>query len=370
MLRRIWALTQKESIQLSRMPIVYIGLTIGPILELILFAVAIHTDVKHIPMVVADQSMSPESQKYLDAFTQSEYFDIVAEVPDQQGIVNAIDRDQASVGILIPVDFAERVQQGDATALVLVDGSNSFVTQAASADAAAISQQYAIGLIGSSGSQMPVSALSAAFLILYNPDLKELWFLVPGFGAFLLYGIALKMTAFAVVREREAGTIEALLVTPMRPIELMIGKMLPNLALAILDTMFTFALGFWIFGVPFRGSLLLFSILAVLFATGSLGLGLAISSVSRSQVQAQQLASLMNISVMFLSGFLFPAYGLPWILRWLGYSMPMTFFMTIANGIITKGVGLSDLWAPALALTALTAALIYAGARLFRQDLD
>ncbi|HEX8993568.1 MAG TPA: ABC transporter permease [Anaerolineales bacterium] len=370
MLRRIWALTQKESIQLLRMPIVYIGLTIGPILELMLFVVAVHTDVQHIPMVVADQSLSAASQQYLNAFTQSAYFDIVAAVPDQKGIIDAINRGQASIGILIPADFADQLQAHNASVLVLVDGSNSFVTQAASADAAAISQEYAISLIRTPGSVAPASALAADFLILYNPDLKELWFLVPAFGAFLLYGIALKMTAFAVVREREAGTIEALLVTPMRPIELMIGKMLPNLVLAFLDMIFTFALGIWIFGVPFRGSLLLFLALAALFAMGSLGLGLAISSVSQSQVQAQQLATLMNVAVMFVSGFMFPAYGLPWLLRLLGYTMPMTFFMSIANGIITKGVGLDALWAPSLGLIALTGVIFYVGARLFRQDLE
>src|SRR5512142_2246913 len=185
MLRRILALTQKESIQLLRMPIVYLGLTIGPVLELILFAVAIHTDVQHIPMVVADQSLTAESQQYLNAFTQSGYFDIAAAVPDQNGIIDAINRGQASLGILIPADFADRVHQHDASVLVLVDGSNSFVTQAASADAAAISQQYAISLVRSAHSVTPVSALAPDFLVLYNPDLKELWFLVPAFGAFL-----------------------------------------------------------------------------------------------------------------------------------------------------------------------------------------
>ena len=352
------------------MPIVYVGLTIGPILELILFAVAVHTDVRHIPMVVADQSMSTESQQYLNAFTQSDYFDIVETVPDQNAIVDAINKGKASVGILIPADFADRLQQHNATTLILVDGSNSFVTQAASADAAAISQQYAIRLLQATGQAAPVTSLAAHFLILYNPDLKELWFLVPAFGAFLLYGVALKLTAFSVVREREAGTIEALLVTPLLPIELMIGKMLPTLVLAILDMAFTFALGISIFGVPFRGSLFLFSLLAVLFAMGSLGLGLAISSVSQSQVQAQQLASLLNIAVMFVSGFLFPVYGLPWLLRWLGYTMPMTFFIPIVNGIITKGVGVRDLWIPVLALGILTVAIFYVGARLFRQNLE
>jgi ABC-2 type transport system permease protein len=365
MLRRTWAITQKEFIQLWRFPLILIGLTVGPAIELILFAVAIHTDVKHIPMVVADQSLSAASRSYLTAFTDSGYFDVVAALPDQASVIHAIDSGQASLGLVIPVDFATRLGQNNATVMMLVDGSNSFVTQSAYSSAAAISQQYAVHL-----TRQPLSPVHAHIQILYNPDLQDLWFIVPGFGAFLLYGIALKLTAFAIVREREAGTIEALLVTPIRPIELMIAKMIPNLCVAVFNMILTFSLGILIFGVPFRGSLVLFAVLAGLFAIGSLGLGLAISSVSQSQVQANQLASLMNIAVMFLSGFLFPAYALPFFLRMLGDIMPMTFFMPIVNGIITKGVGINDLWAPVLSLTGLTIAIFFVGARSFRQKLD
>jgi ABC-2 type transport system permease protein len=365
MLRRIWALTQKEFIQLMRMPLVLLALGLAPALELILFGAAIRTDIKHIPMIVADQSLSAASQAYLIGFTNSDSFDIVATVPDQAGVVQAIDSGQAEIGIVIPADFAPRVAEKDATVLMLVDGSNSFVTQSAFSSAQAISQQYAISL-----THRQLSTLDSHIQILYNPDLEDLWFLVPGLAAFLLYGISLKLTAFAIVREREAGTIEALLVTPIRPIELMIAKMIPNLCIAFIDLALTFFLGIVIFGVPFRGSLLLFSALAMLFAIGSLGLGLMISSVSQTQVQANQLASLTNIAVMFVSGVLFPTYSLPIILRLLGYIMPMTFFMTITNGIIIKGAGLGELWPAALSLTALTVVIFFIGARLFRQNLD
>jgi ABC-2 type transport system permease protein len=365
MLQRIWTLIQKETIQLLRMPIIYIGMTIATVLELILFATAIHTDVKHVPMIVCDQSMSATSQSYLNAFTVTDYFDIIAVVSSQADVTHAIDSGQASLGIVIPPDFATHIQKKDASVLLLVDGSNSFVTQAASANANAISQQYAINL-----TKQPLDSLNGHFQILYNPDLKDVWFLMPGLGAFLLYGIALKLTAFVIVREREIGTIEALLVTPIRPIELMIGKMVPNLALAVLDLILTYVVGIFIFGVPFRGSLLLFAALATLFAIGSLGLGLVISSISQSQVQANQLASLMNIAVMFVSGFLFPISSLPLVLRIFGYAMPMTFFMPIVNGIMIKGVGLDNLWAPSLALIALTIVIFWLGSRLFRQNLD
>jgi ABC-2 type transport system permease protein len=365
MLRRTWAVTQKEIIQLSRTPLVLVGLIVGPALELILFAVAIHADVKHVPLVVADQSHSVASRNYLNAYTDTNTFDIVAMVPGQAEVIHAIDSGQASVGLVIPPDFADRVDQHDAVVALLIDGSDSYVTQSAASSAAVISQRYAVSLVP----QRP-SLITPHIQVLYNPDLQDLWFIVPGFGAFLLFGIALKLTAFAIVREREAGTIEALLVTPVRPIELMVAKMIPNLALAVANLILTFVLGFVIFGVPFRGSVLLFSVMAALFAVGSLGLGLAISSVSQSQVQANQLASLMNIAVMFVSGFLFPAYSLPWVLRLLGYTMPMTFFLPIVNGIITKGVGLNDLWAPVLSLTALTVVIFLLGASFFRQKLD
>ena len=365
MLQRIWTIIQKETIQLLRMPIIYLGMTVATVLELLLIASAIHTDVKHVPMIVCDQSLSAASSDYVRAFTVSGYFDIIAIVPDQAEVARAIDGGQANIGIVIPPDFAAHVEEKDANVLLLVDGSNSFVTQAASSNANAISQQYAISL-----TRQRLTSLDGHFQVLYNPDLKDIWFFVPGFGAFLLYGIALKLTAFVIVREREMGTIEALLVTPIRPIELMIAKMVPNLGLAVFNLIATFAVGIFVLGVPFRGSLLLFAALAIIFAVGSLGMGLVISAISQSQVQANQIASLMNIAVMFVSGFMFPATSLPWVLRLFGYTMPMTFFMPIVNGIMIKGVGLNDLWAPSLAMVVLTVVIFWFGSRLFKQSLD
>ena len=365
MLRRTWAIAQKEFIQLSHLPIIMIGMTVGVVLELILFAVAIHNNVNHIPMVVADQSRSEAISSYLTAFTDSANFDIVAMVPDQASVIRAINSGQAGIGLVIPADFATRVQQSDANVLMVVDGSDSFAAQSAYGNAASISQQYAISL-----THQQLSPLNAHIQILYNPDMEDLWFIVPGFGAFLLWGIGLKLTAFAIVREREAGTIEALLVTPIRPIELMLGKMLPNLCIAVLNVLLTFSIGIFAFGVPFRGSVILFAALASLFAIGTLGIGLAISSISQSQLQANQLASLLNIAVMFVSGFMFPVYGLPIVLRAFGYIMPMTFFLPIVNGIITKGIGLNDLWTPVLSLVVLTVIIFTFGARMFRQNLD
>lgn len=365
MWRRIWAMTLKEFIQLWRNRLVLPAMLAGPLLEMMLFAAAIHTDVRHIPMVVADQSVSPASRSYLNAFTTSDSFDIVSAVPGENDVVKAIDSGQASVGLVIPPDFAARVKQHDATVLMVVDGSDAFASQAATSSATAISQQYAISL-----SRQLASPLNPHVQILYNPDLQDLWFVIPGLASFLLYGVSLKLTAFAIVREREVGTIEALLVTPLRPIELMIAKIIPNLCLGIVLTATNLPIGILMYGVPFRGSVVLFAFLAIMFAFSGLGLGLAISSISQSQLQAQQASTLLNIGAMFLSGFMFPVYALPVALRIIGYILPLTFFLPIINGILIKGVGLADLWAPALAMTVLSLIIFFAGTRFYRQTLD
>src|SRR5258708_30967977 len=369
MWRRIWGVTQKEFIQMFRDRRTVIALLVGPIVELILFGAAIHTDIKHMPMVVADQSMSVSSQLYLNAFTDSGAFDAVSTVSGQADLLHAIDSGKASLGLLIPPDFAEQSARGNAKVLMLVDGSTSFTSQIAYNTANAISQQYAVSLI-SSPIQHVDSPLTTHIQILYNPDLKDIWLITPGFIAMLLQAIAGNMTALAIVRERERGTIEALLVTPIRPFELMLAKMIPNLLLAFASAVLLLLTGTLILGVPFRGSLLLFSGMAFVTVGCGLSLGLMISSAVQTQNQAWQLNSLVNMSGMFLGGLLYPTYALPSILRAVSYVIPMSYFIPILRGISLKGVGLADLWLQALPLTLLLGCNLFIASRLFRQRLD
>jgi ABC-2 type transport system permease protein len=365
MLRRTWAMAQKEFIQLFRERALLIVLLLMPVLQLGLFAAAIHTDITHIPMVVADQSLSQASQSYLNALVDSNYFDIIANVSSQDDLMKAIDDGQANVGILIPPDFAAKVTQGQANVLVLVDGSDSYITNSAYSTINAISQTYAISLI-----RLPANPLNMSIRILYNPDLNQLWFLVPGLLVALMQGITMNLTALAIVREREVGTIEALLVTPIRPIELMLGKTMPYLVVAFLNMSSIFFFATVAFGVPFMGNLLLFLLLSIIFATTGLGLGLAISTGSQTQMQAQQLGGMFNFVGMFLAGFLFPAYALPLVLRVIGAIFPMTYFLPIVRGVFTKGVGLAAIWEPVAASIFLMVMILFAATRLFRQSLD
>ena len=365
MLRRTWAMAQKEFIQLFRERALLILLLLMPLLQLGLFAAAIHTDITHIPMAVADQSLSQASQSYLNAMVDSNYFDIVANVSSQSDLMKAIDNGQASLGILIPPDFAAKVKQGQANVLVLVDGSDSYIANSAYSTVNAISQTYAISLI-----RLPANPLNMSVRILYNPDLNQLWFLVPGLLVALMQGITMNLTALAIVREREVGTIEALLVTPIRPIELMLGKTLPYLVVAFANMSSIFFFATVVFGVPFQGSLLLFLLLSIIFAITGLGLGLAISTGSQTQMQAQQLGGMFNFVGMFLAGFLFPAYALPLVLRVIGAIFPMTYFLPIVRGVFTKGVGMSAIWEPVAASIFLMVMILFAATRLFRQSLD
>ena len=365
MLRRLSALIQKEIIQILGDRRTFIALMIGPALELILFTAAIHTNVQHIAMVVADQSMSAASRSYLNAFTGTQSFDIVATVARQADVLRDLDSGQASIGLVIPPDFAAQIARGDANVLMLVDGSTSFTSQSAFNAANAISQQYAASLVAPQG-----SPLSTQIQILYNPDLKDAWFITPAFIAMLLYALAEALTAMSIVRERERGTIEALLVTPVRPFELMLAKMLPNLLIAFAGGISLLVVGTLILGVPFRGNLPIFFALALLGAGCGLGLGLMISSVTQTQNQSQQLHSMVQLVGMFLGGVLFPTASLPLLLRGLSYIFPTVYFIPILRGMALKGIGLDYLWPQALMLVILFAATLLIAARLFKRSLD
>ncbi|HVO41635.1 MAG TPA: ABC transporter permease [Aggregatilineales bacterium] len=374
MLQRIWAITQKElTLTLRDRGTLIIVLSI-PLLQLLLFAYAIHTDVKHIPVVVADQSLDSSSRAYLDAMVQSAYFEIVSAVSGESDVVRAIDEGQARVGIVIPPNFATNVTQGDAQVLLVVDGSNSFTTLSAYNAANVIAQNYAVKLVLSnlaqSSNSSPSSPLTAHVEILYNPDLNDLWFLIPGMIGMLLQTQTIALTALAVVREREVGTMEQILVTPIRPLELMLGKTIPNLGIVVANMATIMLMGIVVFGVPFRGNLPLFTVLALVYSTCGLGLGLLISSISQNQRQAQQLVMMITFVGMFLSGFIFPRYAMPAILSTIGYIFPLTYFIPISRGIFTKGIGIEFLGGEVLAIVIFVVVILFFSARLFRQRLD
>ncbi len=374
MIQRIGAILQKELIQLLRDRRTLAVLIFTPLLQLVLFGYAVHMTVTHIPMVVVDQSLDVQSRAYLDNLVSSQYFDITGWAANQAGAAQAIDAGQARVGIIIPSDFGTRIQQGTAEVLFLVDGSDMFTSQSAYNAANLVAQEHAIQLkMAEQASQgRPAAGLPlAAFVrVLYNPDMKDLWFVLPGMIAILLQQECVILTALGVVRERENGTLEQILVTPIRPMELMIGKALPNLIIAMINMLTILAVGVFWFKVPFQGDFWLFTGLSVIFSLAGLGLGLLISSASENQRQAQQLLLAVNMVSLILGGTFFPAYAMPQVVQWIGKLIPVSYFIPISRSIINKGVGISFLWYETLALAAFVLIILVLAARAFRQRLD
>ncbi len=374
MLQRIGALLQKELIQDLRDRRTLAVLIITPLLQLMLFGYAIHMTITHIPMVVVDQSLDAQSRSYLNDLVNSQYFDIVAWAPSQSDAAQAIDAGSASAAVIIPPDFAAKVGQGIAQVLFLVDGSDMFTSQSAFNAANLIAQDHAVQLqleVASSQGQQAASLPLTTFVrILYNPDMKDLWFMIPGMIAILLQQECILLTALAVVRERETGTLEQILVTPIRPIELMIGKALPNLIIAMINMLLILAIGVFWFKMPFQGNFWLFAALSILFSLAGLGLGLLISSLAENQRQAQQLVIAVSLIALILGGAFFPRYAMPIAIQWLGNLIPVTYFIPISRSIISKGVGLNYLWPNALALVVYAVGILAIAARTFRQRLE
>ena len=377
MWHRILALIRKEFIQTLRDRRTLVIQLLLPIIQLFLLGYAISMNVRHIPTVVADQSLDDASRAYVNAMVASGFFDVTAYVPNENAVVRAMDAGEAKAGIVLPPDFATRVARGEAQALLLVDGSDLFTSQSAYNAMNAIAQDHATALLveravraGTLAPDQSLLPLDLRVRILFNPNLDDLVFLIPSMVAMLLQTQTIALTAAAVVREREVGTIEQLLVTPIRPGELMLGKMAPNLVISMVNMLTIVALGVYWFGVPFQGDFGLFVGLAFLYVFTGLGLGLLISTISQNQKQAQQYAGMLMLLGLVLGGFIFPRESMPWAVRLVGNLFPLTYFIPISRGIVTKGVGFEVLWQDVAALTVYIVVVMIVAVRAFKEDLD
>jgi ABC-2 type transport system permease protein len=348
-----------------------------PLIQLLIFGYGITMDENHIRTVVADQSADSASRSFVRALVSSNYFDVVATAGSEAEVTRAMDAGDVQVGVVIPPDFAAHVARNDAQALVLVDGSDAFTSQSAYNAATAIAEAYTTQIVmerlqagGQSLQEEASLPLDARVRVLFNPDLQTLWFLIPGMVALLLQVQTVLLTASAVVREREGGTIEQLLVTPIRPLELMIGKAAPNIIIAFVNTLTVLAVGVSWFKVPFQGSFPLLMALCGLYVFAGLGLGLLVSSVSQNHQQVQQLNMVIMVLTLVMSGFIFPRESMPLVLQWIGNIFPLTHFIPIARGIMTKGIGFSYLRADTVALAVYVIAIMALATVTFQRRLD
>ncbi len=342
-MRRLRALLIKEFIQMGRDRLTLAIMGLLPVIQLLIFGFAINTEVKHLPTVLYDQSVSAESRELVRGFQSAGYFDIRYGAGSFAEMNALIQGGRAKVGIAIPPDYQERLRSGrQASVQVIVDASDSMSA------ASAISTAQMIGLVksqqvlfdrispGSSGSrELPVDVRIRPW---YNPDMVSSHYMVPGILAIVLSMTMMMITSMAIVRERERGTLEQLIVTPMRTWELMAGKILPYVVVGYAQLTLGLLIGILVFRIPVRGSLLLFYGLTSLHILASLAWGILISSVARTQMQAMQMSFFALMPSILLSGFMFPREAMPAFFRAISNILPVTFFLQISRGILLKGV--------------------------------
>ena len=364
---RIVAFLQKEFQQLRRDPRMLFLLIMPPIVQLILLGYAANLDVRRVPVVVCDPVPSATSRGLVDRLMASEYFKLAGYEPDPSRVGDWLDRGRATLALVFPPDFEEAVARGTpASVQLLVDGSESNTATVAMNYATQIIRHYLESERPTLGSQGVVAEMRVWF----NPALSSRWFIIPGLVGLLLTVMTTVLTALALVKEKEMGTLEQLLVTPLRPSTVLLGKLVPFLLIGLLDVLLVVLVATLWFQVPLRGSIPLLFGCAILFLLNTLGLGLLISTLSRTQQQALIGAGFFAIMPMIiLSGFVFPIESMPPVIRAATTVVPLRYFLVIVRGIFLKGVGLLVLWDEMLALLVLGLLLFGLSAWRFRRQL-
>jgi len=371
---RLYGIIAKEFIQLWRDGLALTLALFVPVAMLFIFGWAINTDVKHVTTAVFDQSGSVEARTLLEALENSQYFDIRHWARSQRELTRLIDSGDAKVGIVIPPDFARQLARRSAMVQVVVDASDPQVATSAmnAATALAAARSLAILTETTEGVVLRRDAPPLDFRVRawYNPDLVSAIFIVPGMIGALLMQTTITAMAVSVVREREKGTLEALIVSPIRRWELLLGKIVPNLLTAYGQMTMALLVAHFVFDVPIRGSLPLLYALSLPFMSGTLGIGILISTASRTVPQAMQLAFLTFLPSIYLSGLLFPIEGMPRGAQYIAAVIPLTYYLRVVRGIVLKGVGLEYLWPNLLPLAAFGAVVFTLAVLRFRKQLD
>ena len=362
----LWAIAYKETLQIIRDRRTLGLMLVLPVVQLMLFGFAVGTTVAHISTVVVDQSRDPESRDLITALVNTTYFDITTYVDTPLEARQAIDAGRSKVAIIIAPNFAADLRGGrGAQAQILIDGSDPNIAQTALFAAQSVGQARSARTPG----RVPAS-LDLRPTVLYNPSLEATRNFVPGLIGLILQLVTVILTSSTIVRERERGTFEQLIVTPVSRWELLLGKLAPYLVVSFWNTGVILVLGYLVFGVEVIGSITLLMFLSAIFLTGSLGLGLLISAVSSTSAQAMQASLFTALPAFILSGFIFPTDSMPPLMRALGYLLPLTYFLRIIRGIAMKGIGFMQLLDAIVPLTVLSVGIFLLSLTRFRKTLE
>lgn len=371
---RLMSVIRKEFLQIQRDPRTLALILVMPIIQLFLLGYAATTDVQNIPLAVWDQSRSPQSRALVDAFRSTSYFRIAYVVASEDEYRGLIESAQARVVLIIPPDYDRKLAASSAQVAVVLDGSDATVGTTALSTARLIGQSFATRVLmqetALSGRGEIRPPLEVRTQVWYNPDLVSAYFNIPGVIGMILYFITALLTANSIVRERERGTIEQLIVTPVRSWELIVGKMLPYVFLGFIDVIEVLLIGHFWFKVPVRGDLALILLLSGLFVISSLGIGLFASTIARTQQEAMLTVMFMMLPSIFLSGFFFPLEAMPPFLQVVSALVPLRYFLVIIRSLLLKGVGVTPIWDEIVPLIIFAVVIMGAAASRFRKRLD
>jgi ABC-2 type transport system permease protein len=378
MWERILEIIRKEFRQTLRDPRMRALLIGPPLLQLIIFGYAVNLDVRHTRTAWMDMDGTPESRELLWEFSGSPYFDVEESIVREEEARALLDDGEIQAVIRVLPGFARDIARGDQTAVqILVDGTNSNTAAIVSGYAGQVVAAYAARVarerqnsLGVRMRRKPVSTLAVENRIWFNPDLKSQDYFVPGVVVNIIALVTIMLTSMSIVREKEIGTMEQLMVTPIRPIELMLGKVLPFAIVGIFEVALVTAAALLVFGTPLRGSVTVLFGCSVLFLLSTLGMGLFVSTVSQTQQQAMMASFFFFMPALLLSGFAFPIRNMPVVVQYLTYLNPLRYFMEIVRGIFLKGTGLEYLWPQVLSLLIYGAAILVLSALRFRKRLD
>jgi ABC-2 type transport system permease protein len=374
---------RKELIQALRDPRMRFLLFLPPMIQLIVFGFAVNLDVDHARIAWMDLDRTPASRELRERFEGSGRFDVVAAPRNEQEVQNVLDRGQAEAVVRILPEFERNLRRGEnAQVQVLIDGTNSNTASLVSSYAASVVAEFSNSMSAQQqnsrmlmrGATSPANpglpTVVAQSRVWFNPDLYSRNYFVPGVVANIIMLVTLMLTAMAIVREKEIGTMEQLMVTPVTPLELMLGKMLPFALVGLIQVALVTTAALVIFHIPFRGSVLLLFCCASLFLMTSLGAGLFLSTVSQTQQQAMMGNFFFSTPAFMLSGFAFPIRNMPVVVQWLTYLNPLRYFIEILRGIFLKGVGVATLWPQMSALAVFGVVVLGLSTVRFHKSLD
>lgn len=372
---RLLSIMRKEFLQAFRDRRTIVSILIMPILQLFLLGYAAATDVKNIPLAVWDQNQTPQSRALLDAFRAADYFKIAYTVDSQSEMQALVEKGSSRAVLIIPPDYDRHLLEGDAQVSVILDGSDASVGTTALSVAQLVGQSYGAKVVQQQATLQGRSSFSGTPLqvrtqVWYNPDLISAYFMIPGVIGQILFMITTILTATAVVRERERGTIEQLIVTPIRPWELMVGKITPYAILAFVNVIEAMIIGHWWFKVPVLGNLGLIALSSALLLLSSLGIGLFASAGARTQQEAIVLVQMTMLPSLFLSGLFFPIDAMPRPLQWVSYLIPLKYYIITLRSLMLKGAGLGTIQNQIIPLAIFGVIIMGAAARRFHKTLE